>query len=127
MLIDGVSEVSTDNIEQYLDDSPIKFQLFAYLHEIIFKKLELKENKREVLKHRFDYSDEFEKQTKTAIAERLHLTTARIYLLEQSLERDIRDVIRVFKVFSPFYSYKSKYLSEKEMVKISPEVSNCIR
>jgi DNA-directed RNA polymerase sigma subunit (sigma70/sigma32) len=127
MLIDGVSEVSTDNIEQYLDDSPIKFHLFAYLHEIIFKKLELKENKREVLKHRFVYSDKYEKQTKTAIAEKLQVTTGRIYLLEQSLERDIRDVIRVFKVFSPFYSYKSKYLSEKEMVKISPEVSNCIR
>jgi hypothetical protein len=127
MLLDGASEVSSDNIEKYLDDSPIRFHLFGYLNDIIFNRLELKEQKKELLKHRFDYSDRYEKLSKTAIAERLNLTTGRIYLLEQSLERDIKDVIRLFKVFSPFYSYKSKYLSEKQMVKISPAVFDCIR
>jgi hypothetical protein len=127
MLMEGVSEVSTDTIEKYLDDSPIKFHLFAYLNEIIFDRLELKEHKKEVLKHRLDYSDKYERLSKDAMAERLNLTTGRTYLLEQSLERDIMDIIRVFRVFSPFYSYKSKYLSEKQMVKISPTVFDCIR
>ena len=44
-MIDGVSEVSTENIEKYFDDSPIRFHLFEYLNEIIFNRLELKENK----------------------------------------------------------------------------------
>lgn len=46
--MEGVSEASTDTIEKYLDDSPIKFHLFAYLNEIIFDRLELKEHKREI-------------------------------------------------------------------------------
>jgi hypothetical protein len=36
------------------------------------------------------------------------------------LERDIRDVIKVFRVFSPFYSYKSKYLISKADGKNKP-------
>ena len=61
------------------------------------------------------------------MAERLSITRRGVYQAELTLERAIRDIIKVFKVFSPFYSYKSKYLSDKEMIKISPEVFNCIR
>ena len=127
MLIEGILDVSTDNIEEYLDDSPIKFHLFAFLYDIIFKELELSESKKEILKYRFGYSDKYERLTKTEMAEKLSITSGAVYNAEQSLERDIRDVIKVFKVFSPFYSYKSKYLSDKEMVKISPAVFDCIR
>jgi DNA-directed RNA polymerase specialized sigma subunit len=102
MLIDGVSDVSTENIEKYLDDSPIKFHLFAYLYEIFFRGIELKENKREVLKHRFDYSDKYEKLNDTEMAERLSITSRAVYQAEHTLERAIRDIIRVFKVFARY-------------------------
>jgi hypothetical protein len=127
MLMYGVLEASTDNIEQYLDDSTMKFHLFAYLYNIIFKELELAESKREILKHRFGYSDRYEKLTGTEMAERLSITRRGVYQAEHTLERAIRDVIKVFKVFSPFYSYRSKYLSGKDMVKVSPAVFDCIR
>ena len=127
LLIDGIFEVSTNNIEKYLNHSPINFHLFAFLYEIIFKELELSESKRKILKHRLCYSDKYEKLTKTEMAEMLSITSRGVYNAEQSLERDITDVIKVFKVFSPFYSYKSKYLSDKELVKISPAVFDCIR
>jgi hypothetical protein len=91
------------------------------------KELELSESKRKILKHRLGYSDKYEKLTKTEMAEMLSITSRGVYNAEQSLERDITDVIKVFKVFSPFYSYKSKYLSDKELVKISPAVFDCIR
>ena len=102
MLIDGVSDVSTENIEKYLDDSPIKFHLFAYLYEIFFRGIELKENKREVLKHRFDYSDKYEKLNDTEMAERLSITSRAVYQAEHTLERAIRDIIKVFKVFARY-------------------------
>ena len=102
MLIDGVSDVSTDNIEKYLDDSTMKFHLFAYLYNIIFKELELAESKREILKHRFGYSDRYEKLTGTEMAERLSITSRAVYQSEQTLERAIRDVIKVFKVFARY-------------------------
>jgi hypothetical protein len=35
--------------------------------------------------------------------------------------------IKVFRVFSPFYSYKSRYLSGRETVKVRPAVFDCIR
>jgi len=70
MLMYGVLEASTDNIEEYLNDSTMKFHLFAYLYNIIFKELELAESKREILKHRFGYSDRYEKLTGTEMAER---------------------------------------------------------
>ena len=60
------------------------------------------------------------------MADRLFITSRAVYQAEHTLERTIRDVIKVFKVFSPFYSYKSKYLSGKDMVKISPAVFNYI-
>ena len=127
ILMYGVLEASTDNIEKYLDDSPLKFRLFAFLYEIIFNGLELTESKREILKHRFGYSDRYEKLTGTEMAERLSITRRAVYQSEHTLERAIRDVIKVFKVFSPFYSYRSKYLSGKDMVKVSPAVFDCIR
>ena len=65
--------------------------------------------------------------TGTERAERLSITRRAVYQSEQTLEKTIRDVIKVFNVFSPFYSYKSKYLSGKDMVKISPAVFDCIR
>jgi hypothetical protein len=126
-LIEGVLDASTENIGNYLDGSPIKFHLFRFLFEIIFNRLDLAESKREILKHRFGYSDRYEKLTKAEMAERLSITKSSVYLSEQSLERSIRDVIRVFKVFSPYYSYKSKYLSDKEIVIIGPAVFDCIR
>jgi len=98
-----------------------------FLYDIIFKGLELTESKREILKYRFGYSDKYEKMTCTEMAEKLSITRCAVYQSERSLERNIRDVIKVFKVFSPFYSYKSKYLSGKEMVKVSPAVFDCIR
>jgi len=126
-LIYGVSAASTDNIEEYLDNSTMKFRLFAYLYNIIFKELELSESKREILKHRFGFSGRYEKLTRTEMAERLSITCGAVYQAEQILERAIRDIIKVFKVFSPFYSYRSKYLSGKDMVKVSPAVFDCIR
>src|ERR1035437_8721199 len=127
ILIYGVLDASTDDIEKYLEDSPIKFHLFAFLYDIIFKGLELTESKREILNHRFGYSYKHEKLTGTEMAERLSITSRAVYQSEQILERAIRDVIKVFKVFSPFYSYRSKYLSGKDMVKVSPAVFDCIR
>jgi hypothetical protein len=50
-----------------------------------------------------------------------------VYQIEQSLDRTIRDIIKVFRVFSPFYSYRSRYLSGRETVKVSPAVFDCIR
>src|ERR1039457_3497833 len=112
MLIYAVLETSTDNIEEYLDEGCV---------------VELAESKREILKHRFGYSDRYEKLTGTEMAERLSITSRAVYQSEQILERAIRDVIKVFKVFSPFYSYRSKYLSGKDMVKVGPAVFDCIR
>src|ERR1035438_1153382 len=103
LLIYGVLEASTENIEDYLEESAIKFHLFAFLYDIIFKGLELTESKKEILKHRFGYSDRYEKLTCTEMAERLSITSQTVRRSEQSLERMIRDVIKVFKVFSPFY------------------------
>jgi hypothetical protein len=102
MLMYGVLEASTDNIEKYLDDSTMKFHLFAFLYNIIFNGLELAENKEEILKHRFGYSDRYEKLTGTEMAERLSLTSSAVYNAEQTLERAIRDVIKVFKVFARY-------------------------
>jgi hypothetical protein len=96
-------------------------------HSLIFKGLELSESKREILNHRFGYSNKYAKLTGTEMAEWLSISRAAVHQSERSLERSIRDVIRVFRVFSPFYSYKSKYLSGKEMVKVSPAVFDCIR
>jgi hypothetical protein len=61
------------------------------------------------------------------IAERVSLSRSAVDLKEQSLERNIRDVIKVFRVFSPFYSYRSRYLSGSERVKVSPAIFDCIR
>jgi hypothetical protein len=127
MLIYGVLDASTDDIMKYLDDSPIKFHLFAFLYDIIFKGLELTESKREILNHRLGYSDKYVTLTGTEMSDWLSITSEAVYQSEQSLERDIKDVIKVFKVFSPFYSYKSKYLSGKDKVKVSPAVFDCIR
>ena len=77
MLIYAVLETSTDNIEEYLDEGCV---------------VELAESKREILKHRFGYSDKYEKLTKTEMAERLSITHGAVYNSEQSLEREIRDV-----------------------------------
>ncbi|MDR3669096.1 MAG: hypothetical protein P4L35_19885 [Ignavibacteriaceae bacterium] len=96
-------------------------------HSLIFKGLELTESKREILKHRFGYSYRHEKLTGREMAERLFISRARVYQSERRLERSIRDIIKVFRVFSPFYSYRSRYLSGKEMVKVSPAVFESIR
>jgi hypothetical protein len=87
MLMYGVLEASTDNIEEYLDEGCV---------------VELAESKREILKHRFGYSDRYERLTGTEMAERLSITRRAVYQSEQILERDIRDVIKVFKVFARY-------------------------
>ena len=87
MLMYGVLEASTDNIEEYLDEGCV---------------VELAESKREILKHRFGYSDRYEKLTGTEMAERLSITFRAVYQSEQTLERAIRDVIKVFKVFARY-------------------------
>ena len=99
MLMYGVLEASTDNIEEYLDEGCV---------------VELAESKREILKHRFGYSDRYERLTGTEMAERLSITRRAVYQSEQILERDIG-------------MYRSKYLSGKDMVNISPAVFDCIR
>ena len=127
MLVYGTLEPSTDDIMKYLEESPIKFHLFAFLYDIIFKGLELTESEREILKHRLGYSEKYVTLTGTEMSDWQSITSDAVYESEQSLERSIRDVIKVFRVFSPFYSYRSKYLSGKEMVKVSPAVFDCIR
>jgi hypothetical protein len=127
ILIYGVLDPSTDDMEKYLEDSPIRFRLFAFLYDIIFKGLELTEYRKEILKHRFGYSNRYEKLTCTEIAERVSKCRDSVYQIEQSLDRTIRDIIKVFRVFSPFYSYRSRYLSGRETVKVSPAVFDCIR
>ena len=81
----------------------------------------------EILKHRLGYSDKYVTLTGTEMSDWQSITSDAVYESEQSLERSIRDVIKVFRVFSPFYSYRSRYLSGKEMVKVSPAVFECIR
>jgi hypothetical protein len=87
ILMYAVLEASTDNIEEYLDEGCV---------------VELAESKREILKHRFGYSDRYEKLTGTEMAERLSITSRAVYQAELTLERAIRDVIKVFKVFARY-------------------------
>ena len=126
-MIEGLIQISTDDIKKYLDDSPIKFHLFACLYEIILNKLEWTESKRETLNHCLCYSDKFEKLTTMEAARKRDVTKAAVRMAIAALERDISDVIKIFKVLAPYYSYKSKYLSNAEIIRISPEVLNCIR
>jgi DNA-directed RNA polymerase specialized sigma subunit len=74
-----------------------KFHLIAFLYEIIVKKLELPERKTEILNHRLGYSDKHEKLTTTEATKKLKVTSQAVYQAERALERDIRDVIKIFK------------------------------
>jgi DNA-directed RNA polymerase specialized sigma subunit len=85
-----------------MDYSSFGFHLCACIYEIIQKRLELSESKREILKYRFGYSDKYEKMTGTELAEMLSISKDAVYQSERSLERYIRDVIKVFKVFARY-------------------------
>jgi DNA-directed RNA polymerase sigma subunit (sigma70/sigma32) len=54
---------------------------------------ELTESQREILNHRFGYSDQYEKVTSKEIAEKLRLTREAVHAKKNTLERKINDEI----------------------------------
>jgi hypothetical protein len=72
--------------------------------------VELSEHKREILNHRFCYSNKIEMLTANEMARKLDITPESVYAAENTLERKIGDLIKKFKVLAP-----------------SPDIFECIR
>jgi len=115
------------DFQKYSDEATFNFSLFRCLHELIFNNLELSEHKREILNHRFCYSNKNEMLTAKGMAIKLGITREAVYAAENTLERKIGDIIKKFKVLAPYYSYKSKYLSNAEIITITPDIFDSIR
>jgi hypothetical protein len=126
-LLGELVPMAITDFQKYLDEATFNFHLFRCIHELIFNNLELSEHKREILNHRFCYSNKIEMLTAKEMARKLDITPESVYAAENTLERKIGDIIKKFKVLAPYYSYKSKYLSNAEIITITPDVFECIR
>jgi DNA-binding CsgD family transcriptional regulator len=62
--------------------------------------VELAEHKREILNHRFCYSNKTEMLTAKEMAIKLGITREAVYAAENTLERKIGDIIKKFKVLA---------------------------
>ena len=58
------------------------------------------EHKREILNHRFCYSNKIEMLTANEMARKLDITPESVYAAENTLERKIDDLIKKFKVLA---------------------------
>ena len=126
-LLGELVPMAMTDFQKYLDEATFNFHLFRCIHELIFNNLELSEHKREILNSRFCYSNKTEMLTAKEMAIKLGITRESVYAAQNTLERKISDLIRKFKVLAPYCSYKSKYLSNAEIITITPDIFECIR
>ena len=88
------------DFQKYLDEPTFHFHIFRCIHELIFNNLKLSEHKREILNHRFCYSNKIEMLTAKEMAIKLDITREAVYGAENTLERKIDDLIKKFKVLA---------------------------
>jgi hypothetical protein len=121
--------MAEDDIRKYLygAGSPITFHLFDCAYDLIFNKVVWKKEELEILKHVLSYSDKYVELSKRGMAFKLNLSRSAVQFKSEVLEREIDDLINIFKLLAPYYSYREDYLPDEDLIIIDSDVFDCIK
>ena len=125
-LLSGILPIEKEGIERYMDYSTLNFHMFGCIYEIIFERLKLSEWRRRILINNLDYSNKYEKLTKEYVGRMGKVADGTVYAATVVVKRMIHDVIKNFKVLTPYCSYESKYLCNAEVIKIDDKMADRI-
>jgi hypothetical protein len=120
--------MTVSNIKKYKcgSSSDITFHLFECIYDLIYKKVIWKKEKPDILNYGIGYSDKYKILSKKGMAEKLNFSRARVNFMCEKVEREISDIINIFKMLEPYYSYKADYLQDEDILFINQDVINRI-